>query len=73
MSKNFAHTSDLVIKAAKKGAQIICLQELYNTPYFPQRQKMDKDKFAEYIPGASTSMFEEIAKDLRRGYYCADL
>jgi agmatine deiminase len=62
MSKNFAHTSDLVIKAAKKGAQIICLQELYNTPYFPQWQKMDKDKYAEYIPGASTSMFEEIAK-----------
>ena len=62
MSKNFAHTSDLVIKAAEKGAQIICLQELYNTPYFPQKQGADKDKYIEYIPGASTSMFEEIAK-----------
>lgn len=62
MSKNFSHTCDLVIQAAKKGAKIICLQELYNTPYFPQRQGEDKDKFAEYIPGASTSMFEEIAK-----------
>lgn len=65
MSKNFAHTCDLVIKAAKKGAQIICLQELYNTPYFPQKQGEDKDKYAEYIPGASTSMFEEIAKMYR--------
>ncbi len=62
MSKNFAHASDLVIKAAKKGAQIICLQELYNTSYFPQAQKLNKDSFAEYIPGASTTMFEEIAK-----------
>ena len=62
MSKNFAHTSDLVIKAAEKGAQIICLQELYNTPYFPQKQGADKDKYIEYIPGASTRMFEEIAK-----------
>lgn len=62
MSKNFAHTSSLVIRAAKQGAQIVCLQELYNTPYFPQKQGENKDKFIEYIPGASTSMFEEIAK-----------
>jgi agmatine deiminase len=62
MSKNFSHTCDLVIAAAKKGAQIICLQELYNTPYFPQKQGQDKDKYIEYIPGASTSMFEEISK-----------
>lgn len=62
MSKSFSRTCDLVIAAAKKGAQIICLQELYNTPYFPQRQSEPKDKYAEYIPGASTSMFEEVAK-----------
>ncbi len=63
MSKNFAHTCDLVIKAAKKGAKIICLQELYNTPYFPQRQGDDKDKYAEYIPGSSTTMFSWLAED----------
>jgi len=62
MSKNFSKSADLVIEAARKGAKIICLQELYNTPYFPQREHADKDKFAEYIPGASTSMFKEIAK-----------
>ncbi|MCL5666306.1 MAG: carbon-nitrogen hydrolase [Patescibacteria group bacterium] len=63
LSANFAKTATMVEKVAAKGAQIICLQELYNTPYFPQRQHEDKDKYAEYIPGASTSMFEEIAKD----------
>jgi agmatine deiminase len=62
LSQNFARTAALVEQAAKKGAKIICLQELYNTPYFPQSQHMDKDKFAEYIPGASTLSFEEIAK-----------
>jgi len=62
MTKNFSKTFKLVEQAARKGAQIICLQELYNTPYFPQKQKEPKDKFIEYIPGASTSMFEEISK-----------
>ncbi len=62
MAKNFSHTGELVIQAAKNGAKIICLPELYNVPYFPQRQGENKDKYAEYIPGASTSMFEEIAK-----------
>lgn len=62
MSKNFARTCKMVETAAKKGAQIICLQELYNTPYFPQKQHENKDKFTEFIPGASTSMFAEVAK-----------
>ena len=63
MSKNFAKTCRLVETAAHKGAQIICLQELYNTPYFPQRQGEDKDKFADYIPGSSTTMFSWVAED----------
>lgn len=63
MTKNFSRAADMVIQAAKKGAQIICLQELYNTPYFPQRQGEDKDKYAEYIPGSSTTMFSWLAED----------
>lgn len=63
MAKNFAKTAKMVERAAQKGAQIICLSELYNTPYFPQYSKIKaKDKYAEYIPGASTSLFCEIAK-----------
>ena len=64
ISKNFAHAADLVISAAHKGAQIICLQELYNVPYFPQHRHQNKDQYAEYIPGASTSMFQDLAKNL---------
>ncbi len=60
---NLLKTAELVEQAAKGGAQIISLQELYNVPYFPQYQKMDKDKFAESIPGDSTLVFKKIAKD----------
>ncbi len=41
--------------AAKKGAQIICLQELYRTKYFPREEKKDATELAETIPGDSTS------------------
>lgn len=63
LKENILKTAKLVEDAAKGGAQIISLQELYNTPYFPQYQKMDKDKFAEFVPGDSTSVFKKIAKD----------
>ncbi len=64
LAKNFAKTAKMVERAAQKGAQIICLQELYNIPYFPQYSKIkNKDKYAEYIPGSSTTMFSWLAED----------
>lgn len=62
IKSNIQKTASLVETAAKKGAQIICLQELYSTPYFPQYEKQDKDKFIETIPGPSSEVFQEIAK-----------
>lgn len=59
---NLNHTADLVIKAAKMGAKVICLQELYKTIYFPQYKKIGKDQFSESIPGESSQVFQEIAK-----------
>jgi agmatine deiminase len=59
---NLKKTIALVEKAAKKGAKIICLQELYKTIYFPQYTKSNKDFYAETIPGESTKTFCEIAK-----------
>ncbi|MDR2699991.1 MAG: carbon-nitrogen hydrolase [Nitrososphaerota archaeon] len=48
--------------AVKKGAQILCLQELYNARYFPQEEHGDAKKYAETIPGRSTMVFCELAK-----------
>ena len=62
MNANLNKTIKLVEQAAKKGAQIICLQELYRTIYFPQYQKAEKDLYAETIPGESTEIFSAIAK-----------
>jgi agmatine deiminase len=59
---NLIKTAKLVEQAAKKGAQIICLQELYKTTYFPQYKNANKDDFAETIPGESTKIFSAIAK-----------
>lgn len=65
MDANLKKTLIKVEEAAQKGAQIICLQELYHTKYFPQiekEQQIDIQKYAETIPGKSTRAFSELAK-----------
>lgn len=61
---NMEMTVDMIKKAAKKGAQIVCLQELYRTRYFPQEEKKDVAELAETIPGESTQLFSILAKEL---------
>lgn len=61
---NMETTVERVRDAAKKGAQIICLQELYRTRYFPHEEKKDVAKLAETIPGESTIVFSGLAKEL---------
>jgi agmatine deiminase len=55
-------TAEKIEQAARKGAQIVCLQELYRTKYFPQQEKQDATDLAESIPGKSTKLFSELAK-----------
>jgi agmatine deiminase len=62
---NLKKTTAKVEEAAKKGAKIICLQELYKTIYFPQYEKGNKDEYTEEIPGPSTEVFSLIAKKYR--------
>ena len=47
---------------AKRGAQLVVLQELHNSLYFCQEENVDNFELAEPIPGPSTQMFGEIAK-----------
>ena len=61
---NVTKTEKMVRTAAKKGAQIICLQELFQTPYFPQWEKMVKEKYAESVTGFTTSPMQKLAKEL---------
>ena len=55
------HHLVLIAEAAKKGAQIICLQELFLTPYFCKREETDLFDLAEAIPGDTTDVLGEIA------------
>lgn len=51
-------------EAAAKGAQIICLQELFTSLYFCDVEAYENFSLAEAIPGPSTDSLETIAKDL---------
>ncbi len=62
---NLRKAEALVRLAAKKGAQIICLPELFRTQYFPQRKKARRETLAETVPGASTDLFSTLAREHR--------
>lgn len=49
---------------ASKGAQLVVLQELHNTPYFCQVEDVNNFDFAEAIPGPSTAYYGALAKEL---------
>ena len=50
--------------AASRGAQIICLQELFTSQYFCQVEEADCFDLAETIPGPSTEQGAALAKEL---------
>ncbi|HKZ02517.1 MAG TPA: carbon-nitrogen hydrolase [Pyrinomonadaceae bacterium] len=49
-------------EAAQKGAQIICLQELFRLQYFCQSEDIELFKLAETIPGPSTDALSKVAR-----------
>lgn len=49
---------------AKRGAELIVLQELHNSLYFCQIETVDNFDLAEPIPGPSTDFYGQLAKDL---------
>jgi len=53
-----------VREAAARGAQVICLKELFNAPYFAKSQRHERFDIAESIPGPTTDTLCKIAKEL---------
>ncbi|GGB81522.1 apolipoprotein acyltransferase [Flavobacterium suaedae] len=53
-----------VRNAAEKGAQVICLQELFTSLYFCDVEDYENFNLAESIPGPSTEALSEVAKEL---------
>lgn len=63
LAANLDHTVERTIEAAKSGAQIICLQELFRSHYFCQIEDHKYFGVAEEIPGPSTAVLSKVAKD----------
>jgi N-carbamoylputrescine amidase len=55
----------LAEQASKRGAKIICTQELFRSQYFCQAENYDYFELAETIPGPTTKAFQAFAKKHR--------
>ena len=61
---NFASAVAHIRDAARQGANIVCLPELFQTQYFCQREDTHLFDLAEAIPGPSTARIGELARKL---------
>lgn len=59
---NLARQLSLVEKALKRGAKIVCTQELFRSQYFCQSEDHRYFALAESIPGPTTDAFSKLAK-----------
>src|SRR5690349_8096157 len=63
--QNLQKAIDRVGDAAGRGANIVCLPELFQTQYFCQREDASLFDLAEPIPGPTSAKLAEVAKELR--------
>ena len=63
-AKNVEAAVGRIREAASRGAQIICLKELFNAPYFCKSQQCERFDLAEPIPGPTTDTMQSLAKEL---------
>lgn len=65
IDENIQKAETLVRKAAEQGANIILLQELFETPYFCQKEKAEYYKYARSLEeNKAVNHFKKIAKEL---------
>jgi N-carbamoylputrescine amidase len=62
---NLAHACEMVRDAAARGAQVICLPELFRTQYFCQREDAALFDLAEPVPGPTTDKLAEVARSAK--------
>jgi N-carbamoylputrescine amidase len=61
VEENLERAINLIKEAADCGAQIVCLQELFRTQYFCQKEDADLFDLAEPIPGPTTQPLADLA------------
>lgn len=60
---NIRRLTDGIRDLARRGAELIVLQELHNSLYFCQIESVDNFDLAEPIPGPSTQLYGALAKE----------
>jgi len=63
-AENLAKAIAKVKEAAQKGANVVCLQELFTSLYFCDVEDHDNFQLAEAIPGPSTDELSKVAAEL---------
>jgi N-carbamoylputrescine amidase len=63
-NENLAKAEWRIREAAGKGAQIICVQELFRSQYFCREERADLFDLAEPIPGPTSESFCRLAREL---------
>ncbi len=53
----------MIREASERGAQVVCLPELFTTLYFPREEKTNASGLAETIPGKTTEFLSKAAKE----------
>jgi len=64
VAANLARAEARVRDAAGRGAQIVCLKELFNAPYFCKSQQPERFDLAEPIPGPTVERLQRLAAEL---------
>ncbi|HLE09398.1 MAG TPA: nitrilase-related carbon-nitrogen hydrolase, partial [Thermodesulfobacteriota bacterium] len=61
--ENLKKAVEMIKEAAKIGAQIVCLPELFTTLYFPREENARVSGLAETIPGKTTDVLGKAARE----------
>jgi N-carbamoylputrescine amidase len=65
VAKNMASATKAVAEAARQGAQVVCLPELFRSLYFCQSEDHSQFSLAEPVPGPTTQALGALAKKLK--------
>jgi N-carbamoylputrescine amidase len=61
-AENLERSIEKIRSAAASGAQVICLQEVFNTQYPCQAEEHSRFELAEPIPGPTTAALQRLRR-----------
>ena len=70
--ENRSRLADAIADVASRGADLVVLQELHDTPYFCQVEDVGHFDLAEPIPGPGTDFFGEVQRNIPKAVYAGD-